>query len=58
MKYFIISKEVETITPVSDGDDIYHYQTVVSVLTCNSKAEAEAICENINADLIRAIDIN
>ena len=58
MKYFLINKEMDAgISVNDDGDDMYHYQNVSSVLTCNSLAEAEAICSDINADITREIKI-
>ena len=58
MKYFLINKEIETgITVKDDGDEYYNYETVSSVLTCNSLAEAEAICQEISADIVREIKI-
>ena len=56
MRYFLISLEVDAGTSVnSDGDDIYHYQSVRSVLTCQSLAEAQDICSEINAQIVREI---
>ncbi len=58
MKYFLIEKEIETGGYVnSDGDDRYTNATIPSVLTCHTMAEAEAICLEINADIIREIGI-
>lgn len=56
MRYFLISKEVDSgISVNSDGDDIYNYQNVESILTCESLAEAEDICSEISAHIIREI---
>lgn len=58
MRYFLINKEIETGGFVNDdGDDRYTYEDIPSVLTCNSLTEAEAICSEINASIIREIKI-